>query len=376
MNELQPAENAVTWQQQPLQNGRLTILRPAGDHTGFSLKQSAAAGNDQTLHAFYLYDRQDNYKVLYALLDATGNITQVLHEQEGILPALFHAPGGELWASVSPYHPDKELETFLPVFNRSAAAPLKPGRPFPADFVGAIEKTVISWNEDPFSDKKPDKVQLLHFEEGAIVKKSDFKVEMPKSNKPFITNGQLHLFHQEPEDILHRVMDLKGNILASHSFPFAFDHFQPLSASPEGAVSLFYMNEDGAIGIFDVPAQGAGSATSLLTTDLDFYSTWPPVWLDQNTFLVKFTHEEGNGWLVIRHRTMVECFVQGKTGGVYSDLVSGNDLRLHNKALVLSDAARQTEGSYTISFYPEPGKSQKNEKAILLLQRQAGAAAQ
>jgi hypothetical protein len=297
---------------------------------------------------------------------ADGTITSVLHEQEGIQPTLFHAPGGAVWAALTPYHPDKELEIFLPVYGRADITPLKPGKPFPGDFTGVIQDKVICWNEDVFSDKKPDKVQLLHFEQGVVKKKSDFKVDMPKRNKPFIAHEKIHLFSWEEEGLLFRVMDMDGRILSKRSVAFYPEQFQVLSVAADGTFSLFYTDAGGVLGICDIAADGTVTATPLLTTGLDIFSTWKPVWLDSDTFLITFTHEDGNGWTVIRKKAVAECFVQDKKAGVYKDMVSGKIIHLHDQPLVLWDAVKQEEGRYVLSFYPA---LDDDGKEILLLQR-------
>lgn len=366
MNELNAIENVITSETKKIENGQLTIIRPAGSFTGFSYKQSIATG-DHLLLVFYAYKKNGTYDVIYAEMSTEGNITKVFQEQEGILPTLFYAPGGAVWAVLSPHHPDKELEIFLPVYGRSGVTPLKPGKPFPGDFAGVIHDKVICWNEDVFSDKKPDKVQLLHFEQGAVKKKSDFKVEMPKGNKPFVAHEKIHLFSWEDEGLLFRVMDIDGRILSKRSIAFYPEHFQVLSVAPDGAVSLFYTDAGGVLGICDVSADGAVAATPLLTTGLDIFSTWRAVWLDSDTFLITFTHEDGNGWAVIRGKAVAECFVQDKEAGIYKDTVSGKIVYLHDQPLVLWDAVKQAEGRYMLSFYP--AMDDDDGKEIILLQR-------
>jgi hypothetical protein len=369
MNELQPIPNAIAWENKPLENGRITTIRPVGDYTGFSFKQSISQGDSIWL-VCYAYHRKGTYDVLYAVMNAAGDITATLQEKEGILPTLFHAPGGAVWAVLTPYHPDKELETFLPISGRAGITPLKPGRQFPGDFIGTIDNTVLCWNEDIFSDKKPDKLQLLEFEAGQVKKKSELKIDMPKGNKPLIAQGKIWLFSWGEEELFCRSMDLNGRILSAKKLAFYPVQFQALSVKEDGAITFFYTEEDGLTGICEIDAAGKANHSPLLATGLDFYETWPPVWLSNDTFLIRFTHEDGNGWIIVRGTTVLECFVQGKKGGLFTDLVSKKSIRLYDKDLVLWDAVKQAENGYAVSFYPSTGedKQAKGAKEILVWQ--------
>lgn len=370
MNELQTVPHAIAWDSQPLENGQLTTIRPAGDYTGFSFKQSISQGDDTWL-VFYAYNSKGSYHVIYAVMNASGNIGAVLHEPEGILPTLFHAPGGALWVTLTPYHPDKEQEVFLPVAERANFTPLKPGRQFPGDFIGTIENSALCWQQETFSDKKPDKLLLLQYKDGNVQKKKELKIEQPNRNKPLVAQGKVYLISWGEDGLLCRIMDLEGKILSSRKLAFYPEQFEVLAVSEAGEISLFYTDAGGEMGVCKIAANGDVTRTAALTTGLDIYSTWPVLWLNADTFLLKFTHEEGNGWIVIRNNTAVECFVQGKSDGLFTDLVSNKNIRLHDKALILWDAVKLGEHRYALSFYPSPenARDTKGANAIFIFQR-------
>ena len=111
--------------------GTLTKLVTA---VGVSENGSISFG-EKTLLANYVYKKGETYNLVYTIVDTDGN-TESFIEDDGILPTLFLSPSQESYVSVVPYHPDKELEISIPVFNRENTELPKGNRPFVGDFIG------------------------------------------------------------------------------------------------------------------------------------------------------------------------------------------------------------------------------------------------
>lgn len=367
MDELLHVENAIVVTITPLEKGRLSEIRPAGKYHQLSLTEAVSGEKDQLFVTFHAYKATGGYDILYAVVDSNGNIVKVMHETAGMLPSVFHAPDGALWLSVTPYHPDKELETFLPVSGRDNVTPLKPGRPFAGKFIGTIGQQVLSWMDEVFSDKKPDKLLVLNFENGQVKKKKEIKVDMPQRNKAIVANDKTYLLCRHADGLLLRTMDTAGKILSSAQLTLRPAQFEFLSVSSNDTIRLFYTGKGGAAGICEISADGTMNSIPLLETGLDFYSTWPATALGNNSFLIRFTHEKGNGWILIREQRVVECFLQNKADGLYTDLVSNAVIRVRNKAAVLADAAMQDNSVYALVFRPNSNEGGPGE--IIILQR-------
>ena len=168
----------------------------------------------QCLFATNVYTGDGIYDKIYTVVDTTGN-TQSYTEEEGILPTFFHSPTGETYVSVSPYHPDKELEISIPVFNRTGVELPKPNRPFVGDYAGASTPYAILYDVDPWSDTKPDKLLAIEFKDGYIKKKHNRKVPLPRNNKVAVANGEIHLLARDGGGWLHRQIDAMGNEVRS-----------------------------------------------------------------------------------------------------------------------------------------------------------------
>jgi len=124
---------------------------------------------DKTLLANDIYAENETYCLVYTLMDKEGKHESFV-EEDGILPTLFSSPENEAYVSVVPYHPDKELEISIPIFNRENTDLPKGNKPFVGDFVGTTKQFSIFYDVDIWSDTKPDKLLAVEFKNGAIKK--------------------------------------------------------------------------------------------------------------------------------------------------------------------------------------------------------------
>lgn len=68
------------------------------------------------------------------------------------------------------YHPDKDLDIILPLFDRENLTYPKPKRPIVGNFMGICHNFSIFHNVDIFSDTKPDKLIAVEFKNDDIKK--------------------------------------------------------------------------------------------------------------------------------------------------------------------------------------------------------------
>ncbi len=129
-------------------------------------------------------------------------------------PDLFYGPDQSIWATLVPYDPDKDLETYAPLFDREDYKPLRPGRQSVLKYIGSINDHSVFYDVDLWSDMKPDKMMVLEYKNGSIKKKHNFKIT-PRDNITFIVNNQFHLLAKDGEEMLHRLLDEKSNVIRS-----------------------------------------------------------------------------------------------------------------------------------------------------------------
>lgn len=339
-------------------SGTLTTFRNAH---GLTLHGQSTAHN-QTLLAVYRYEADETYSVLYAVLDARGQVIDILHEQEGILPTFFQSPEQTPWVSVVPYHPDKEQEISIPIFHREGVEPTKPARPFAGEYIGTLNNQAWFIDCNAFSDKKPDKLLAILFANGAIKKKTNVKLELPSDNHALINDGCLHVLSRSKQTILHRSLDEKGTVQSQREFSWGmYGAYKPISLSFQ-ETSYIVAATRSALVLLSVDSNGQLSE-NILIDGYGVYSVWQGVWLSGDTVLFRFTHEHGNGWFVLRNLQVIEAFVQGQEPG-YKNLSNDEYILMDEPSWILSGANKTVENGYAVSFYP---RSEKRKSGTTLV---------
>ncbi|MGY0037612.1 hypothetical protein [Pedobacter sp. NJ-S-72] len=146
--------------------GTVTLLTA---ESGISDKGSITFENNKTLLASYVYNAT-SYNLIYTIIDSNGDVEDSFMEDDGILPTLFISPGKQNYVSIVPYHPDKEFEISIPIFNRDALELPKGNRPFIGDFINTCTHYSIFHDVDIWSDTKPDKMMSIEFKDNMIKK--------------------------------------------------------------------------------------------------------------------------------------------------------------------------------------------------------------
>ena len=331
-----------------------------------SAKESIAFG-EKTLLTNYIYSENSTYNLVYTVIDIEGN-TESFVEDDGILPTLFLSPNQVNYVSVVPYHPDKELEISIPVFNREKTELPKGTRPFKGKFIGTSNQFSVFYDVDIWSDTKPDKLLAIEFKDEAIKKNHNVKVALPRNNKIFISSNEIHLWAKDGSDWLHRQIDEKGNEIKQRKIDTKQKYFREVLSLSFDKNSYMLTQENGTIVIEIISTDGKSNTIELIDITDPFFNTWQPVKVSEDTFVIRFNGEFGNGWLTTKNDQLLEIFYsKGEKG--YKNLVTNEVLQMDNAKLVISSINKTTDNSYSVVFYPMTDQKTKNKEIIILNRR-------
>ncbi|MCL5244625.1 hypothetical protein M4I21_02315 [Cellulophaga sp. 20_2_10] len=331
-----------------------------------SVKKSISC-KEQTLVASYIYNEDDGYNLVYTVIDDTGKAESFI-EDDGILPTLFINPDLENYVSLIPYHPDKELEISIPLFNRGNTDLPKGNRPFTGGFIGVSKQFSIFYDVDIWDDKKPDKLLAMEFKNGVLKKKYNKKVPLPRDNNIYINANEIHLLSSSGNTWLHRQIDEKGTEVKSRALKATTNYFwQIISLSFESNSYVLY-EKKGEISIETITADNVCSSKAIIAIKDEFFNTWQPVQIKDDTFIVQFNTEFGNGWLTIKNDEVLELFYSKDTKG-YKNLISGDVLELEEPNLIIASINKTKENGYAVVFYPSVERKEKNKKILVFQKR-------
>nr|WP_295867609.1 hypothetical protein [uncultured Chitinophaga sp.] len=331
--------------------------------TGVSHKDNLNCG-DQTLMANYVYNDR-SYDTVYTLMDAVGVVIESYEEEDGILPTLFNSPTEEPFVSVVPYHPDKELEISIPVFNREQTEKPKGNRPFTGNFIGVVKDTALFYDVDPWSDKKPDKMLGIVFKDGIIKKKNNIKVPPPAQNKVYVAGEEIHLLTEEGDQLTHRLLNEKGEEIRRRQFSLADKYAREIIHLSFDDNSCLLTEEEGKLELAIVDAEGNITQKPLFVLGDPLFNTWPPVSIGPGAFALRFNTEFGNGWMVIRNHQLVELFYSKGVQG-YKNLVTGELISIPEKKLIISGLNKTRENALAVIIYPKTDKPKEGKTLIII----------
>ena len=362
MDELQPCTPfGQSVKQTPM--GTITTLTAA---IGVS-HSDTISHQGQCLLAANVYTADGIYDKIYTLADTNGN-TQSYAESEGILPIFFHSPTGETYVSVTGYHPGKEQEISIPVFNREGVGQPKPGRPFVGSYAGLCAPYALLHDVDNWSGAKPDKLLAIEFKDGYIKKKHSRKIPLPRNNRIVVSNCEIHLLARSEQGWLHRQIDGMGNELRSRLIqPNKPYYWQALQLSFD--TDSYILSVDGeslsALSIVVVGPSGDCTSHPLIDVGDDLYNTWPPVKIAEDTHVIRFNTEFGNGWFTVRRHELLEFFYSKDTPG-YRNLLTGGVWAIGENAPVISGLVKTADRAYAIVCCPHTADTVKNKRLIVL----------
>ncbi|SUJ18069.1 Uncharacterised protein [Sphingobacterium spiritivorum] len=349
-----------------IQQSDFGILTRLVTDVEISAKDSISYGA-KTLMANYVYKENETYDLVYTVIDTDGT-TESFAEDDGILPTLFLSPNGESYVSIQPYDPDKDLEISIPVFNRESTVFPKGNRPFTGDFTGTSDHFSIFYDVDIWSDTKPDKMLAVEFKVNTIKKKHNIRIPLPRNNRIFIENNEIHLLAKHGNTWLHRQIDEKGNVIRQRRIETKQRYFSQILSLSFDRNSYLLTQTKGKIIVEVIDQNGAGKTVELMDITDPFFNTWQPVKVSENTFVTRFNGEFGNGWFTTRNDQLLEIFYsKGEKG--YKNLLTNEVLQTGFENLVISSLNKTTDKGYAIVFYPMTDNHAKN-KTLLILNRE------
>ena len=333
-------------------------------HAGVSA-QCSISYQDKTLLANYVNNENGGYKLVYTVIDTAGNHDSY-EEDDGVSPTLFLSPENEAYVSVMPYHPDKELEISIPVFDREKTEKPKGDKPFVGDFVGATKQFSIFFDVDIWSDKKPDKMLAIEFKNGEIKKKHNIKIPLPRRNKIFIADNEIHLLAEDKNGWLHRQIDEKGNIIRQRLINRDEEEYfyQIFSLSFEKISYVWGAEDEGKITIVTIFPDGKCETKTLADIKFGYFNSWKPDRISENTYTAKFNGDKGNGWFTIKNDMLLELFCEVENG--YKNLITNEILDMDNKSMIISSINKTTDNSYAVVFYPQTDRGTVNKELTVV----------
>ena len=330
-----------------------------------SAKGSIAFG-EKTLLTNYVYGKNGTYKLIYTIVEVDGAIDNYV-EDDGILPTLFLSPDQQNYVSVIPYHPDKELEISIPIFDREDVEVPKGSRPFTGNFIGTTETCSIFHDVD-FYDNKPDKILAIEFINGKLKKKNNIKIPLPANNRISISNKAIHLLANEDSLLLHRELDEKGNVIRHREIGLDdISVLQILSASFDGHSYVLAQDKDKLV-IQKIDGNGASAVIELVDFADPLFNTWQPVNIGDDTFITRFNSEFGNGWLTTKNDQLLEIFYSKDEQG-YRNLLTNELLPIPRDNLIISTINKTSERAYAVVLYPMADDNGGNTELIVLNRR-------
>ncbi|NML37334.1 hypothetical protein HHL17_09000 [Chitinophaga sp. G-6-1-13] len=335
--------------------------------TGVSHRDNITYG-EQTLMANYVYNSR-SYKTVYTLMDADGTVINSYEEEDGVLPTLFTSPSGEAFVSVVPYHPDKELEISIPVFNREQTEKPKGNRPFTGNFMNVVKDTAVFYDKDQWSSEKPDKMLTIVFKDGIIKKKNNIKIPPPAHNKIYVADNEIHLLREVNEQWIHRQINEKGEEVKRRELDMGRHYARDIiTCSFEETSCLLADEENGLLALLLVDTAGTVTRKELFDLGDPIFNTWCAVCIGPGTFAIRFNTEFGNGWMVVRNHQLVELFYSKGVQG-YKNLLTGEVISIPTEdKLILSGLNKTRENALAAIIYLKSDKS-KEQKTLFIINR-------
>jgi hypothetical protein len=302
--------------------------------------------------------------VVYSIINFEGNIQENYLENNGILPTLFKSPDNELYASITIYHPDKELEVSVPLINKNSVVEPKPNRPFAGKYIGNINQSAIFHDVDIFSDKKQDKMLNMEFKNGAIHKRHTVKIDFPKDNKMYVHNNEIHLFGKDGNGIyLHRKIDEFGKEVMQRKIETGCWCREILALTFEGN-SCFISNKKGKIIFVGIDKTGKCKTKELINIEDEIYNTFRPANIGKGVFVIQYNTEFGNGWFTVKDNNLIE-FYYGKGGVGYKNILTDKIISIGSNDLIINGINKTIDNGYAVIF----SNNTKENKEIIILNK-------
>ena len=167
-------------------------------------------------------------------------------------------------------------------------------------------------------------------------------------------------------------IDAQGNELRRRSIAAKGMYgLQILALSFDGD-SYLLAQHAGSIVIVKIDMAGNSEILNLIAFEDEFFNTWRPEAIGDDTFVTRFNCEFGNGWLTTRKDQLLELYYSKDERG-YRNLLNGEVLELPHDNLVISSLNRTARHAYAVVLYPMAGDDD-SPRQLLILNRTLAAA--
>ncbi|MNW31480.1 hypothetical protein D3C74_83990 [compost metagenome] len=368
MKELAEAGSPFTLHTQQLPTGTLFTVRPiADDVPKLSLHSTSSdLSRGEVQLCVYEYTADERYYVQYVTIDRAGQLVQVRREEEGVLPAFFTAPDGSHWVSLTDTQSEGSKEIVLPLDGRERITKRVTSREFPVDADLSIPGSVLFYNYDMFNSQKPPRLCSMEFNsEGLYQKRKIHKIPLPSTDLVLRNEEGIHLLYEQEGQLQHSIVNEVGEVLATRML--MTDEFvaYPLSMSMQNE-SILLSYEDERVQLMVADATGTiirHKELLKLEEGQVIYSLFRPVTLDDQTWVIRFTSEQGNGWFVIHEEELKACYVRSQERHAYVERLSQEELPIPAEAMIIHDVVRWDASTYGMVMY---SKANPREAYVLI----------
>ncbi|MCG8572387.1 MAG: hypothetical protein MJB14_19825 [Spirochaetes bacterium] len=363
MNELQDIKKQIDFTTREIKNGFMTIVR---NEVGISHQSQIGCLGSKTIIAVYLYDINELYKVVYLSLDNKGQIIEVLHETEGVLPKLFVNEQKDAWCFLTDTISDKNLDFIVPIKNRLQYAKPKGKRQFSGNFVGILNNIVLFHDYDIYFSKSPDKILKIEFKNDKVKSQKKVKIPEPVNNKIFINqDGNMHLLARQKDKLIHRKSDLDGEIFFERIIPFdLFNTYEVICLNEKKDSKIIY-TDGSKLNLSIISPDSKVNNSLIFENQSAIFNIWKPVLFDSNTSIIRFNFETGNGWIIIQNDQLIDCFIHSDYNG-YKSIVTGETIEIPCNDLILSDLTKVGDNNYCVTIYPRNENPKKNNELFIV----------
>lgn len=235
-------------------------------------------------------------------------------------------------------------------------------------FIGIINSHSVFYGVDIWDENKEDTLFAIKFKNNEIQEEQLQKIPFPKGNKISVVHDEIHLITEVESGWLHRQLNEKGKELKRRILAFDLPFVHEALALSFVHNSYLLTEENGEIGIVDIDVNGNCSYGKLYDIGDEFFGTWSPVQIEDNTNIVQFTTEFGNGWLVVKEDELLELFYNKNKQG-YKNLLTDEVLFIGNNDLTMSSISPMKENKFGIVFHPRKRRKEYYNE-IYILQRE------
>ncbi|WP_219807432.1 hypothetical protein, partial [Streptomyces sp. SM14] len=291
----------------------VTVVRLPADR-GYSVHEGRGDGSGRGLVvAANRYRPEGSYDPLYLWLTPDG-LAEARAEREGVNPALFTGPDGELWArlSLTEDGSDAEPDTVLPLRGRAGTAEPPRTAPFAGEFVGWAGGRAFWHSDDLFDRSRPSRLQAVDVRppaRGGSGARFHFRrpvrLPLPQSSQAVVCEGGERLA------VLAEGGGEAGGarlrILAADTLEAVTEVPVPagpgtawlglLEAGPDGAALLYSVTPEGAVAVLRLDGAGGSHTVAAGALPDTPYSLWPV--RRPGGHALRFTVAAGNGLLAL-----------------------------------------------------------------------------